>query len=92
MAGANTTITAVRWDLISSLADPLNKLLADGVSVVNMSFGVESSDSINASKIDNYIDLIDDEEELKAYDAIVARYKDVKNDITGKTSKDGMVL
>ncbi len=91
VAGANTTITAVRWDLISSLADPLNKLLADGASVVNMSFGVEASDSINASKINDNINLIDTDE-LKAYDAIVASYKDVKNNITGKTGKDGMVL
>lgn len=91
VAGANTTITAVRWDFISSLADPLNKLLADGASVVNMSFGLEASDSINASKINDNINLIDTDE-LKAYDNIIAKYEDKKNSVTGKTGKDGMVL
>ena len=91
VAGANTTITAVRWDLMSSLADPLNKLLADGAAVVNMSFGIASSDDVNASKIKDYVNSIDDDE-LKAYDNIIAAYKDVENSVTGKTSKDGMVL
>ena len=91
VAGANTTITAVRWDLMSSLADPLNKLLADGVSVVNMSFGLDTTDDINASKINDNINLIDTDE-LKAYDNIIAKYKDVPNSVTGITYKDGMVL
>ena len=91
VAGANTTITAVRWDLMSSLADPLNKLLADGVSVVNMSFGLDTTDDINASKISDNINLIDTDE-LKAYDNIIAKYKDVPNSVTGITYKDGMGL
>ena len=91
VAGANTTITAVRWDLISSLADPLNKLLADGVSVVNMSFGLDTTDDINASKINDNINLIDTDE-LKAYDNIIAKYEDKTNSVTGITYKDGMVL
>lgn len=91
VAGANTTITAVRWDLISSLADPLNKLLADGVSVVNMSFGLDTTDDINASKINDNINLIDTDE-LKAYDNIIAHYEDKTNSVTGITYKDGMVL
>lgn len=91
VAGANTTITAVRWDLMSSLADPLNKLLADGVSVVNMSFGLDTTDDINASKISDNINLIDTDE-LKAYDNIIAHYEDKTNSVTGITYKDGMVL
>ena len=91
VAGANTTITAVRWDLMSSLADPLNKLLADGVSVVNMSFGLDTTDDINASKINDNINLIDTDE-LKAYDNIIAKYEDKTNSATGITYKDGMVL
>lgn len=91
VAGANTTITAVRWDLMSSLADPLNKLLADGVSVVNMSFGLDTTDDINASKINDNINLIDTDE-LKAYDNIIAHYEDKTNSVTGITYKDGMVL
>lgn len=91
VAGANTTITAVRWDLMSSLADPLNKLLADGVSVVNMSFGLDTTDDINASKINDNINLIDTDE-LKAYDNIIAKYEDKTNRVTGITYKDGMVL
>ena len=91
VAGANTTITAVRWDLMSSLADPLNKLLADGVSVVNMSFGLDTTDDINASKINDNINLIDTDE-LKAYDNIIAHYENKTNSVTGITYKDGMVL
>ena len=54
VAFSNTNIKAVRWDLISSLYNPVDKMIKDKVVAVNMSFGTTSSQLRNAAHISEY--------------------------------------
>ena len=54
VAFSNTTVRAVRWDLYSTLYNPVYNIVQDGAIAVNMSFGTKATDYRNASKIDSY--------------------------------------
>ncbi len=93
VAFENTIVDAVRWDLMSSLYNPLKAMLNDNVLAVNMSVGMVASDSLNASNInENLNDETVDKGMLEAYQEIIHSYKDVKNEYTGEMNKDGMII
>lgn len=89
VAPANTKIAAVRWDLISSIKEPLLKLNSDKVTAVNMSIGTVSSDAANASHAtnDETLKTALGEDQLEAYKEIINSYTKYEN-----KGLDGMIL
>lgn len=56
IAFSNTKIDAVRWDLVSPMFLPIERLVKDGATVINMSIGRSADRNSNASKIYKSID------------------------------------
>jgi len=53
VAFTNTNIKAIRWDELSSLEEPVIKLVDDKVVAINMSFGVDASEVRSSYDYDN---------------------------------------
>mgnify|MGYP004597378503 FL=1 len=89
VAPANTKITAARYDMMSSIKDPLLKLNSDKVLAVNMSIGLESTQDNNASHATDDEKLVASlgEDQLEAYKEIIKSY--TKDETKGL---DGMIL
>ncbi len=87
VAGVKTTITAVRYDLMSSLADPLLRLLEDDVLAVNLSLGSIASEGYNASTAQtaNIADYMSSKE-INAFHKIMDSYEVSEN------GTDGMII
>lgn len=89
---ANATVSAVRWDFMSSLYYPLMKMLSENVVAVNMSLGSEADADSNASQAVSSLKGYSDSGELEAYKAVISSYKDKTNSYTNITGKDGMII
>ena len=88
VAFTNTSINAVRWDLKSSIYDPLKKMLEDKVLAVNLSLGTIASDKLNATMINDKVNQLGRKE---IYEEIISSYEKTTN-ADGQDVYDGMII
>lgn len=91
VAPTNTDILALRWDLVSSISDPIRYAINKNALVLNISLGTDANSLSNASMIAtkklNYMQ----KDHLTAARETIRSYETVTDPTTGYKQKQGMI-